>query len=85
MATQTTIINDPEYNWYVILDAGPGKALKIESGWEYRADALDQKFDNLPVAQRPISRVLSGSYVKSHGIDPNLNANWILTPPRSRP
>lgn len=64
-------INQRGYKFYMVIGN------KIESGWDYKEDALDHKND-LPDPK--VGRILSKTYLKSQGIDPDDNASWLMGP-----
>lgn len=67
-------INQRGYKFYVV------SGNKIESGWEYREDAGDALKD-LPDPRS--AKVLTKTFLKSRGIDPDDDASWVTTAPRA--
>jgi len=63
-------MNDKEYKYYVILPDG-----KIESGWEYKEDAEDQK-ENLPDKFIKTAKIIKLKGLKTKNIDPDNDKNW---------
>jgi hypothetical protein len=58
------------YTHYVLLPSG-----KIESGWEYKEDAIDRK-QELKEDARLRSTVLGRRAVTSRGADPSQDESW---------
>ena len=65
--------NQPDYQFYVVVKTKSG--IEIESGWEYKEDAMDQ-IENLPI-EYDASKVLTAMTLANKGIDVNDDSNWI--------
>ncbi|MFW6219308.1 MAG: hypothetical protein ACOC33_00440 [bacterium] len=62
--------NQPDYQYYIFNT----KTKKIESGWEYKEDALEVMKDN--EMDKKIYKVLSGKFLTSKGFNPKDDKNW---------
>lgn len=60
------MINNPDYMWYVIRD------FKIESGWEFRSDAIDHIIFNGVKG----GKVCSLKTLMHRKLYPNIDQNW---------
>ena len=63
--------NQKGYAFYVLTGAGLDET--IDSGWEYKEDALDRKKEIPPAI---LARVVTKRYAAQAGLDPNDDTNW---------
>ena len=65
--------NQKTYAFYIVADG------KIESGWDYREDAVDHKKEGLPDKLKATAKIVAKVSLKGHGLNPDDNASWMTT------
>jgi len=77
--TEEEKINNPDYTHWVVIKTAEGD-YKIETGWEYREDAMDQ-LSEVPAEKMP--KVFAKAGLKKFNLDPNKNSDWAGKLPNS--
>lgn len=70
--------NQPDYNYYVVIDDERTAVHMIESGWSFKEDAEEQieNVKGLYESKGAILRVFSSMGIRRKNLDPNYDGNW---------